>query len=123
MILLDSNVIIYATKPEYESVRNYIATIEPAVSVISKIEVLGYHKLSQVQRIRLQNLFQTIPVLPVTEDVVAWAITLRQRRRISLGDALIAGTALAFDLSLCTANVKDYAWIEELDLINPLEMG
>ena len=39
---------------------------------------------------------------------------------MSLGDALIAGTALNVKLKLATHNTKDFEWIEELELIDPL---
>ncbi len=39
---------------------------------------------------------------------------------MSLGDALIAGTALIHDLAIVTANVKDYIWIDDLKVINPI---
>lgn len=45
-MLLDSNIIIYATKPEYTELRQFIAQHTPAISVISYVEVLGYHKLT-----------------------------------------------------------------------------
>jgi len=49
-MLLDSNVIIYAAKPEYVSLRNFIARNAPAVSAVSYVEVLGYHLLSEPER-------------------------------------------------------------------------
>jgi len=39
---------------------------------------------------------------------------------MSLGDALIAGTALSHGLPLATHNTKDFAWVEELEVIDPL---
>lgn len=45
MILLDSNIIIYAMEPDYRELREFIAHENPVVSVISKVEVLGFHKL------------------------------------------------------------------------------
>jgi len=121
-MLLDSNIIIYAAEPGYDTIRQFIAESEPIVSVISKVEVLGYHKLSQENRARLEALFSLLPVLPVTDDVIERAVSLRQRRKMSLGDALIAGTALSFELPIATANVKDYQWIEGLEIINPLRL-
>ena len=102
-MLLDSNILIYAAEPGYDSVRQFIAEIEPVASAISKVEVLGYHKLSADQRARLERLFRVLPVLPVTDDVVEIAIMLRQKRKMSLGDALIAATALSFGLTLATS--------------------
>jgi len=39
---------------------------------------------------------------------------------MSLGDAIIAGTALAYDLTLVTRNTEDFQWIDGLSLLNPL---
>ncbi|VEN73119.1 Twitching motility protein PilT (fragment) [Candidatus Desulfarcum epimagneticum] len=41
---------------------------------------------------------------------------------MSLGDSLIAATALVYDLKLATANVKDFLWIKRLEVVNPLEI-
>jgi predicted nucleic acid-binding protein len=38
---------------------------------------------------------------------------------MSLGDALVAGTALAHGLTLVTRNVEDFHWIQGLSLLNP----
>jgi toxin FitB len=39
---------------------------------------------------------------------------------MTLGDALIAGTALAHELELLTRNVDDFRWIPELRVRDPL---
>lgn len=88
--------------------------------MISKVETLGYHKLSVREQQFLSEFFDAADVLPVSQTVVGEAIRLRQDRPISLGDALIAGTALAHDLPLATHNTGDFAWIEELRLVDPL---
>jgi len=46
------------------------------------------------------------------------AIELRQKRAISLGDSVIAATALVHDLTLLTENTKDYARIKGLKLLS-----
>jgi hypothetical protein len=43
-MLLDSNIIIYASQPEYPLLRQFIAEQSPAVSALSYVEVLGYHR-------------------------------------------------------------------------------
>ena len=42
-MLIDSNIIIYASKPEYSSLRQFIAENSPVVSAVSYVEVLGFH--------------------------------------------------------------------------------
>lgn len=39
---------------------------------------------------------------------------------MGLGDAIIAATALEHDLTLITRNTRDFHWIANLDLHNPI---
>jgi predicted nucleic acid-binding protein len=119
-MLLESNIIIYAAQPEHTALRQFIAEHAPAVSVISYIEVLGYHRLSEEERQFLERFFQAAEVLPLSDAVVQWAIRLRQRRRMMLGDAIVAGTAVAHGRLLVTHNTDDFRWINEIKLLDPL---
>jgi len=121
-MLLDSNIIIYAALPEYGTLRDFIAKHAPAVSVISRVEVLGYHLLTQQDRLEFEELFAAATVLPVSDLVISKAIELRQLRKLKLGDALIAGTALAHRLTLVTRDTQDFQWIDGLTLLDPLEL-
>lgn len=121
--MLDSNLIIYAAHPEYPGLRRMIAARSPAVSAVSVVEVLGYHKLSTVERSHFEAFFAAAEVLPLSDAVVARAVTLRQARRMSLGDALVAATALVFGRELLTRNVKDFAGVPGLAVTDPLADG
>ncbi len=120
-MLLDSNIIIYAARPELGSLRTFIREHSPAVSIISRVEVLGFHFLKEEEREALEQFFQAANVLALTDDCVEWATKLRQRRKITLGDALIAGSAIAFGRTLVTRNVDDFIWIPELKIVNPID--
>ncbi len=120
MMLLDSNVIIYAAQSDRADLRQFIAEHAPAVSVISYIEVLGYHQLREHDRQYLEQFFQATEVLPLSDNVVQWAVKLRQQQKMSLGDAVVAGTALAYELTLVTHNAEDFQWISGLEILDPL---
>src|SRR5438046_1572793 len=120
MMLLDSNIIIYSTQPPHAELRRFIAEHAPAVSAVSYVEVLGFHKLTEPDRVTLEEFFAAATVLPITQDVLNRAVKLRQTRKMTLGDALIAATALAFGRKLVTRNVKDFSWVPDLELLNPL---
>lgn len=122
-MILDSNLIIYAAQPQYPGLRRFIAGQAPAVSSVSLIEVLGYHKLSEVDRRYFEAFFAAAEILPVSDAVVARAVSLRQSRKMSLGDALIAATALVFGRELLTRNVKDFAGVPGLVVVDPLAAG
>src|SRR5690625_2249261 len=121
VVLLDSNIIIYASMPEHEALRGFVERHVPSVSVISKIETLGYHRLRVDERRFLQEFFDVADVIPVTDEVVDFAISIRQNRRTTLGDALIGATALVHAMPLVTRNVSDFNGIKGLELIDPLE--
>lgn len=120
-MLLDSNIIIYSAQPEYANFRGLIAENSPAVSALSYLEVLGYHQLTEQQRQYFEAFFQVAEVLPISEEVLIQAVALRQQRRMSLGDAIIAGTALVHQLTLITRNVDDFQWIADINLLNPFD--
>jgi hypothetical protein len=117
-MLLDSNIIITASKLVHVKLINYLRNNETALhtSIVSQIEVLGYHQLKQVEQAFLENFFKAIPVIPLDYAIAVKAIELRQRKPISLADSIIAATALTYNLTLFTDNIKDYAGIQGLML-------
>lgn len=120
-MILDSNIIIYSTKPEYDFLRGFIAENSPSVSAVSYVEVLGYHKLADEEKELLEEFFDSTRILPISKDIIIKAVELRQSKKMTLGDALIAATALVNNLTLVTNNTADFAWIDELKLFSPLE--
>ena len=85
------------------------------------MEVLGYYKLTAKEKAALENLFSELTILYPTAEIFQIAVDLRQQRSVSVGDALIAATALHHNLTLATHNTKDFEWIETLSLVDPLE--
>lgn len=118
-MLLDSNIIIYAAQPKAADLRAFIAEHSPAVSAISVVEVLGYHKITAEEREDFEAFFQASLVLAVSDTVVESAVKLRQQRKTSLGDSLVAATALVHDRTLVTRNTDDFKWVPDLKLPNP----
>ena len=86
--LLDSNIIIYLGTDKAAQIENILVDKELNVSVITKVETLGYHKLSDKEKKFLNLLFDRINVIPLDEDIINSAIHLKQQRKTSLGDAL-----------------------------------
>lgn len=120
-MLLDSNIIIYSAQSENAQLRELIAEYAPAVSALSYLEVLGYHLLKEEQRQYFEEFFQVAQVLPISQDVLNQAVILRQQKRMTLGDAIIAGTTLVYGLTLITRNTDDFRWITQMRLWNPFE--
>jgi predicted nucleic acid-binding protein len=118
-MLIDSNIIIYAAQSDHQGIRDFIAKHSPAVSVVSYVEVLGYHGLTDEARRHFEEFFAAARMLPISNEVLEQAVRLRQLRKMSLADALIAGTTIAHNLTLVTRNTEDFNWIEGLPLIDP----
>jgi predicted nucleic acid-binding protein len=118
-MLIDSNIIIYASKPGNEFLHSLIAQPDISVSIITYVETLGFHRLSELEKQFLTEFFANVNLAPLNDAVLLRAITLRQIRGMKLGDALIAATALVAGVTLVTRNTQDFDWIEGLALFDP----
>ena len=118
-MLLDSNMIIYSAVPEHNIVRQFIAEHRPSASAISKVEVLGFSRLMPTDKASFEHFFAVSEIFSVSQDVIDEAIALRQQKKMSLGDAIIAATCLVHGLTLVTRNAKDFDWIAGLTVHNP----
>ena len=120
-MILDSNIIIYSALPDHAKLRDFIRDNSPYVSDISKVEVMGYNKLSGDDLRYFDSFFEATTLIPVSDVVILEAVSLRQQRMMSLGDSIVAASAITNNFSLVTSNTKDFKWINRLALINPLE--
>ena len=77
-MLLDSNIIIYAFNPAYPQVTDFLVGKSFKTSLITRLEVLGYHRLSQSDLDRFMPFFSALDTLEVTVDVIEYAIDLRR---------------------------------------------
>ena len=118
-ILLDSNIIIYAVSGNNDKLISYLRNEELYCSLISYVEVLGYHKLNKEDRLNFENFFDEITLLSISFDVIKRAAKIRQNRPVSLGDSIISATAIENNLTLITRNVPDFKNIEKLKIENP----
>lgn len=116
--LLDSNVIIdLVGKKLPPRILQLISRSVLFASDISRIEVLGYRNSSEEEQ-QFNSLFADTLNISLGEEVVRQAILIRKSKKIKLGDAIIAATALVHDLDLLTRNVGDFKGIEDLKVIN-----
>ena len=114
-VLLDSNIIIGLAKNHLPIaiLQNY----NSVVFEITRLEVFGYHKIQKEEEKFLGQFFLNISFVDISRPLIDKAIELRQRKAMSLGDAIIAATAITENLPLITLNHKDFKNIRELILI------
>jgi predicted nucleic acid-binding protein len=104
---------------------NALRFIEPIVndayylSVISKIELLGFAFPDADKLSDTQNFINDGILIALTDDIVEQTITLRQLYKIKMPDAIIAASAIVLDYTLLSRNDKDFNQIADLKYINP----
>ena len=120
--LIDSNVIIDylggkipVDKREF---MNAVINDMPAVSIISKIEVLGFNAPADELKL-LEYFFTDVLVLEMNNQIIEQTILLRRNTKMKTPDAIIAATALVYDLTLITRNTSDFKNIQGLNIIDP----
>ncbi len=85
------------------------------ISVINKIELLGFAKVDQdlIDFVNFSNIYQ------LDKDITELTIDVRRKYRIKLPDAIVAATALHLGFTLVTNNTSDFDKIKGIKLLNP----
>jgi len=124
--LLDTNVIInYLDGDLPKAATEFVDGIVDGgynMSVITKIEVIGKRNVQETEEELLRKFCSYATIIPVEDLIVEQTIQLRKQYKLKTPDAIIAATALNRKLQLLTRNVKDFAQIEGLVVINPWDL-
>jgi predicted nucleic acid-binding protein len=121
MKVFDSNLLIYSNLEEYKYLRALLRSPDVYVSAVSNVEVLGFHKITDVDKAYFEALFRRIPQIVITDEILDKAVELRQKKRMSAGDAIIAATAVIHNATLYTRNTKDFEFLTDIKTYNPIE--
>ena len=117
--LIDTNIIIYLTQGKLK-INDFARNGGNLyISSISYIETLGYpfqNKSEEKKVTEFCNLFERIFL---TKDIEKQTILIRKTNKIKLPDAIIAATAMVYNLTLVTHNMDDFKNIKGLKISNP----
>ncbi len=121
--LIDTNVISHLFSDKLPSNgKEFVKEIinrDFVISVAVQIESLTYHDIPDKLPL-IEEFLNLAVILPLDEKVTKKAIELRRKhRKLKLGDAIIAATALVHQLVLLTNNTRDFVNIKDLKVINP----
>ena len=119
-MIFDSNLLIYLSQAPYDQLRTFANQHLKTVSDITRLEVLGFHRITAAEERFFRAAFKRVEVYEVRPHLIGAAIELRQQKRMSVGDAIIGATALYHGLTLATHNAKDFAWVDGPEVIDPL---
>ena len=92
----------------------------PLISIVSVAELIAGMKAGEEEA--TMRFLAILGKIPIAEEVAFTAgrllSTFQQGHRLELGDALIAATAIEYDATLVTRNVKHYP-MSEINLLRP----
>lgn len=83
------------------------------------MEALGFTGITGNEESAIRTFLNGILTYTLDDEVIERAIGLRQQKKMSLGDAIIAATALEYGVPLVTRNEGDFKYIASLVVINP----
>lgn len=116
MLLIDTNILIDYLRQNSQAVA-FVAENGKANLALSPIVVMEVFQgvLNKVDLQRTRKALIGFSVLDFDDSIAQLALQLQQQyvlsHRISIPDALIAATALIYDLELRTYNLKDFRFI------------
>jgi predicted nucleic acid-binding protein len=94
----------------------------PCISVITEIELLCWKTATPQDLAILHGFIQNAVVIELERPVKLKTADIRRNHKIKLPDAIIAATAVAYDLILITHNVADFKNIESIHVIDPFRV-
>ncbi|MGQ0543195.1 MAG: PIN domain-containing protein [Blastocatellia bacterium] len=119
--LLDTNVL---SKIFYgdAKVKEFVDGIDAGIETVVYIELIQ-GSISKKDKDRIRKSLAQVKYYSLTSDIAIQAIELIDKysstNGLFLADALIASTALTYDLMLVTYNRKDFKFITGLTVIEP----
>ena len=118
--LIDTNIIIYLTQKKLKISDFAKAGCGLYISSISYIETLGYLFHNQDEEKDATDVCESFERIFLTKEIERQTILIRKSKKIKLPDAIIAATAMVYNLILVTHNVDDFKNIEGLNLLNSI---
>lgn len=122
--LWDTNIAIYFLQGQLPAAAEKFTDAalwgERAVlSAITEIELLCWKTANPKDLEILNNFIKDSVVIELEEPIKYKTAEIRKAQKIKLPDAIIAATAIVYDLTLLTRNTADFRQIAGLTLVNP----
>ncbi len=125
--LWDTNTAIYYLQQQFSPaaesfIDESIKDSRPCISAITEIELLCWKTTNQQDINLLHQFINDTMVIELEHSIKFKTADIRKQHRIKLPDAIIAATALVYDLKLISRNINDFKNIKDLQLIDPYSL-
>lgn len=111
--LADTNAILYFLSGN-ECMKPFVSS-RFAFSVINEMELLSYPKITAEEEKQIRGFLEGSAFFGLTDSIKERTIQIRRTYNIKLPDAIVAATAIEYDMTLITADTGFEA-IKELKL-------
>lgn len=113
---MDTNIALYYLGGD-TVLANLLDEREVFLSIITEMEMLGYPGISEAEIKQVKAFIVDCQVLDLTPAVKERAIELRRKYNLKLPDAIIAATAVEFNLPLISAD-NIFSRVAEMNFIH-----
>lgn len=94
---------------------------KPVISAIAEIELLCWNTPNENDLAIIQDFITDSMVIELEKPIKQKTVELRKLYKIKLPDAIIAATALVYNLILVSRNINDFKKIDGLQVVNPFD--
>lgn len=122
-IILDTNVIIFASK-QLVNIDLFLATYDSFfVSIVTYMEVYSYDFSNPTEKLLIDELFKNIEIIEINKTIADTAISIRKNKtkKIKLPDAIILATAKILEMPLLTDDWDDFSKIDDSVIISNID--
>ena len=114
-LLVDTNVFIRLFEGDAD-VAEYLQGKHLFVSIITEMELLGFHGISDADKQFYRMVLDDCSLLELSQPIKEKTILLKQQYKIRLPDAIIAATADYLGIPLLTFD-KGFSKLSEIDIL------
>jgi len=118
--VLDTDAIVHFVKDDAQAVEvlsPILANETITVPTIVVVELWSSAKASKTEMDAIASFLDSTLIMPLDRDLGKFAGELRRDYRLSLGDSVVAATALAMNATVLTRNVRDFKRVSNLTFV------
>lgn len=121
MYTVDTNILIYHANGEAPVVGFLLSQIEKNIPLflpaIVAVEFFSFPALTAEAALAFESLFPYLHIIALDYPLARSAAEIRKRHGLSLGDSVIAATAMHTRSTLVTRNIRDFRKVSDLKLL------